>query len=48
MLVYLDNKSVAETKVKTSKKVKNLLTLTKGVQLENTTRHINPTILFLR
>ena len=48
MLVCMDNKSVAEAKVKTSKKVKNLLTLTKGVQLENRTIHVDPTISFLR
>ena len=48
MLVCMDNKSVAEAKVETSKKVKTLLTLTKAVQLENTRIHVNPSILFLR
>ena len=48
MLVCMDNKFVAEAKVETSKKVKTLLTLTKAVQLENTTIHVNPSILFLR
>ena len=48
MLVCIDNKSVAEAKVETSKTVKTLLTLTKGVQLENTKTHVDHTILFLR
>ena len=48
MLVCMDNKSVAEEKEETSKKVKTLLTLTKGVQLENTTIPVDPTILLLR
>ena len=48
MLVCMDSKSVAEAKVETSKKVKTLLALTRGVQLEKTTIHVDPTILFLR
>ena len=47
MLVCMDNKSVADSKVETSKKVKTLITLTKGVQLKNTKIHVDPTILFL-
>ena len=48
MLVCMNNKSVVEAEVETTKKVKTLLTLTKGVQVENTTIHFDPTILFLR
>ena len=47
MLVCIDYKSVAEVKVETIIKVKTLLTLKEGNQLENTKMHIDPTILFL-
>ena len=42
----LDNLSMDEAKVPSSKTMQNLLLLTKGVEVNNKTIHVDPTVLF--
>ena len=43
----MDKTMVTEAKVETSKKVKTLITLTRGMQVGYQTIHVDPTVLFL-
>ena len=47
IMLGMDKTMVTEAKVETSKKVKTLITLTRGMQVGYQTIHVDPTVLFL-
>jgi hypothetical protein len=44
----MDNKDFTDAKVETGRKIKTLLSLTKGVEVSNTITNVDPSLLFMR